>query len=161
MIRRLALAAVVAAGLALTPVAAAYAGSTAHLEGHKRAATHHCQVAPKCRPHPLPKPPGGWPCAEDHSCGSKHHRPICPPVVAHPKPPVTHHHHRHVVVHHHHARPLPPVVTVASHSPSLPRTGGLYAAGLEGGAALVAMGAMLVGLTRQPKRQAAAVRSVL
>lgn len=105
-------------------VAAAVLGAPAAAQAgqHKadRPVKHHCQVAPKCRPQPLPKPPGGWPCADTKTCDLKHHRPICTPPVKppHHKPPVAH--------------PVPPIlhdapkpvthqqVTVAA---ALPRTG--------------------------------------
>lgn len=85
----------------------------------ERAKHHHCTTAKRCRPKPLSKPTNGWPCAKTHSCGQKHHYPICKPThhgghhgrghgSHHPKPkPVLHHH-----------------VTVASRTPDqLPRTG--------------------------------------
>lgn len=102
----------------------------------ERAKHHHCTTAKRCRPKPLPKPANGWPCAKTHSCGQKHHYPICkppvtPPPVIHPKPK-PHHPTSHVVGHR-----TPPV---ASRTPDqLPRTGSnvlelvLTAGGLIGG----------------------------
>jgi LPXTG-motif cell wall-anchored protein len=129
---------------------------------------HHagCTIAVKCRPEPLPKPPGGWPCAETKSCDSKHHHPICPPKPPH-KPPHGHKpptHHRPPVV----AHPRPPVLThvvktpVAADVPRLPRTGGsgdLVLAG--GGLLMIAGGTALVVLTRRPKSVTDAIRGEL
>lgn len=130
--------------------------------GERHHHRHHagCTIAVKCRPEPLPKPPGGWPCAKNHSCASKHHHPVCPPKPPH-KPPT---HHRPPVV----AHPRPPVLThvvkthVASDVPRLPRTGGsddLVLAG--GGLLMIAGGTALVVLTRRPKSVADAIRGEL
>jgi hypothetical protein len=123
---------------------------------------HTCST--KCRPAPLPKPPGGWPCAKDHSCSTKHHRPICPPPVTPPPPHKPPKHHRPPVV----AHPRPPIVThpktpVAAPVPQLPRTGPvgdvLTLGGIGVGA--IALGLVPFVLTRRPKAVTDAIRGEL
>lgn len=106
-----------------------------------------CTVAPRCRPEPLPKPPGGWPCAQTHSCASHHHYPICKPPT---KPP--HHDGPPPAKHVKHLHPAAPIVPIAD---GLPRTGGLYEAGVVGGMSLIGLGALsLLGLAlTKPERR--------
>lgn len=129
-----------------------------HRHNHQAPAhpRHDCTVAPKCRPAPLPKPPGGWPCAKDHSCSTKHHHPICPPTKPPVKPPV-------------HPKPKPPVhreptpKTPARAVPVLPRTGPVGDVLTLGGLGLgaIALGVVPFVLTRRPKTVTDAIRGEL
>lgn len=162
---------ILGAALAATVLAAGPAAAGEH----HGSSTHHdgTTCATKCRPAPLPKPPGGWPCAKDHSCSTKHHHPICPPKPPHTKPPGTgdHGHNGHhpkpkppVVV----AHPVPPIVhdapkTPASAIPQLPRTGPVGDVVTLGGMGLgaIALGVVPFVLTRRPKAVTDAIRGEL
>lgn len=103
-----------------------------------------CTVAPKCRPAPLPKPQGGWPCAKTHSCAQHHHYPICkPPIVVHHRPPIV--------------TPHQPASHVAGHktpvvvADALPRTGVEIAPMLLASTGLIGLGALL--LLTEPLRR--------
>lgn len=123
-----------------------------------------CTVAPKCRPAPLPVPAGGWPCAHDKSCGTKHHRPICPPTPT-PTPPVVTppvKHHTPTPVKHVPAKAATPARAVPD-APQLAMTGlpsgtpvlaGLGGLGVVGGASLLL-------LARRPREVTEQIRSAL
>lgn len=194
MIRKLAISAAIGAGLILAAPAAAMAGtnhghhdtrSAAHTSerGHEsrsarvrssadRGLKHHhdCTTGKRCRPAPLPKPQGGWPCAKDHSCGTKHHYPICKPPT---KPPGTGHHGHNG----HHPKPKPPhhepvpkprghhVHTVSSRVPQLAMTGFDATSPVSWGLGLLGGGILLLSvptaLTRRPKVVTEQIKSAL
>jgi hypothetical protein len=156
MLKRLLLILAAAFGLVVVGAATANASENGH-GGHHQKAGHHKVVKhhkvkhqnhhkvnhhpshpqkPGCICKPKPKPPGGWPCAQTHSCKPHKPKPVCHPGHHH-KPP-------HVKPPHHHKPPhvtppkeKPPVHVVKHHKPpvhlsttntaemsALPRTGG-------------------------------------
>lgn len=114
----------------------------------------------KCRPAPLPVPAGGWPCAKDHSCATKHHHPICPPTKPPVKPPVTPVPKPPVITVVHHA-PKPPVARAVPDAPQLAYTGTQADVLVPTGLGLLGLGGLSFFAGRKPREQAKAMRGAL
>lgn len=120
---------------------------------------HHCTTGKRCRPAPLPKPTGGWPCAKTHSCASHHHYPICKPKhhhkPTHPGKPSSHVG-GHKKPHGHHLHGAPQSVPE-----QLAFTGANTTAAIALGVGLIGLGGVSYVGGRKPRKQTKAIRAAL